>query len=98
MCVVSVHCVVVVLKHAMLHSCNRDDCEPNNVNGPKTNCIKCGNLCFLKCFGFVPVDKINGQDAVKWKVSENNVLYVLVSQFAFVCCSNSVAQNTLKKH
>lgn len=80
----------------MVHHCNRDDCPPTNVTGPKTKCIKCGNLCFLRCFGFVSCE-IGGQDAVKLNLSDVNVVYMFVSQFAFVCCSDSVPATTLKQ-
>lgn len=81
----------------MVHSCNRDNCPPTNVSGPKTNCIKCGNLCYLKCFGFVACDKINGNDAVKLKIADNCVVYSLLSQFAFVCCTEKTPTNELKQ-
>lgn len=81
----------------MLHVYNREDCQPTNVSGPKSICIKCENVCYLKCHGFITIDKINGLEAVKWKISENFCAYSLVSQLAFVCCSDKTPSNELKK-
>lgn len=35
----------------MAHTCNRDNCPPDAVNGPKAKCFVCKKLCYLACFG-----------------------------------------------
>lgn len=81
----------------MSHVCNRENCNPLNVNGPKTKCTNCGNLCYLKCFGFESANKINGLDAVKLIFADSKVVYMFVSQLAFACCTDTVQVSALKQ-
>lgn len=64
----------------MAHICSRDDCKPNNVNGPKVNCFKCKKVCFLHCYGF----QKHADDFIKIKINEATMIFELES-FTFVC-------------
>lgn len=79
------------------HKCNRDNCPPNNITGPKIKCAKCKNLCFLQCFGFESGEKVDGQDTVKIKGPNESICTMFVSCMAFQCCSNVMTDTDQKK-
>lgn len=45
----------------------------------------------------MPCEKINGNEAIKLKIAETNVVYMLLSQLAFVCCTEATPTNELKQ-
>lgn len=73
-----------------MHKCNRDDCPPNVIKGPKIKCSKCKNECYLKCFGFDKADKIDGNETLKISLSNGASAYVYLTQLSLVCCSDTV--------
>lgn len=81
---------------AQKHTCNRDDCPPQNVSGPKIRCIVCNKDLFLKCFA-EPGPKIDGCETMKVPLPKGGYLYSFVSHSAFSCCEE-IPATTLKKH
>ena len=79
-----------------LHICNRENCPPINVTGPKVSCVKCRKVCFLLCHG---VDKIsNGMGRLK--TSSGLAVYVEISNAKFACPTclsegNVIVQTTI---
>lgn len=81
------------------HKCNREDCLPNNINGPKVKCVKCNSQCYLKCFGFEIAEgknEKNEYETVKLNLN-GSAMYVFSSQIAFVCCDDSLSSTERKK-
>lgn len=87
---VSFSVVVVVAVSTMTHKCNRDNCAPVAVNGPKLKCAKCKTLCYLQCFGFDDGAKIGGLDTVKFTLPSGGVISTFVSTMVFTCCSDTM--------
>lgn len=79
------------------HKCDRENCPPNNVSGPKSVCAKCKQLCFLKCFGFQQSEGVNDNETVKIKTTDGNIVYAYVAHIAFVCCDDSLSTSERKK-
>lgn len=80
----------------MSHKCNRDDCHPVNVAGPKIKCSKCNNICFIKCFGLVNTATVNGLDVVEIPLSNGALIVVPVAFSAFSCCGK-ITSTALKQ-
>lgn len=80
----------------MSHRCNREDCPPSNINGPKTNCIKCKQICYLKCFGLDKGPTVNGMETIKFSLQNDATIFVPVSVCAFSCCASAVSSTELK--
>lgn len=78
------------------HKCDRESCDPRNVNGPKIKCAKCKNLCYLKCFNIGPAEGKNDSDIVKFPFVNGCAVYMPLSQLAFVCCGDSISSAELK--
>lgn len=66
----------------MSHKCSRDECPPTNASGPKKKCIKCNNVCFLKCFDF---DKFTDNETIKLILPNGAKLIMETAQMTFVC-------------
>lgn len=78
------------------HKCDREQCAPINVNGPKTKCAKCKNVCFLKCFGMDSAEKIDNNETMKIKASDGSIVYAFVAHLAFVCCNDTLSSTEQK--
>lgn len=65
----------------MDHKCDRDNCPPTHVDGPKSKCKKCGHEYFLQCFG---ITKFN-EDYVKTKSETGVTLYIPSTMVNIVC-------------
>lgn len=79
------------------HQCNRDDCPPANVNGPKLKCSKCGKLCFLKCFGIQQSFTVESTESIKIKLPTGGTVFAFLPHSAFVCCTDEISLTDLKK-
>lgn len=64
-----------------MHTCNRDNCLPTNIAGPKTNCIKCKKLCYLLCYG---AEK-SSTGMVRFKLTNNLTIFIDVMKTQFAC-------------
>lgn len=69
------------------HICDRSECPPKCVSGPKLNCAKCQKTCFLYCFGFEKC----GDSGVKINLSSNCSIAVDPNSISFTCslCDSS---------
>lgn len=65
----------------MAHTCNREDCKRENVNGPKANCYACKKLCFLGCYGVL----FNHLTAYKQTENESDQFFTPTSNIQFIC-------------
>lgn len=79
-----------------MHKCSKNDCPTANVAGPTIKCIKCKNLCYLKCFGFEKVATVESIDAIKFLLPDGGAFFSFVPHSAFVCCESSVSTTDLK--
>lgn len=78
------------------HKCSRDDCETVNVSGPKVNCLKCKNQCYLQCFGFEKGPTIDSNDTVKKVLADGTVVVMFMACMAFVCCDKTVSATDVR--
>lgn len=81
----------------MMHVCNRENCPPTNIAGPKTHCIKCKKLCYLLCFG---AEK-SSTGLVRFKLPNQLTIFVDVTNSQFACTGcliegNVVVQTTMQ--
>lgn len=88
---------VVAVTPKMSHKCDRENCRPEYVNGPKIKCHKCGRICFLGCFGFEAGDQIDGQQTVKCRLLSGCMFTMLLSCMAFQCCDQIMVGAEQKK-
>lgn len=79
------------------HKCNRDDCPAENINGSKAKCIKCGNLCYLKCYGLGKSENIENTEIVKILLPNGSSMFAFLPFCAFVCCADSMSNVELRK-
>lgn len=80
-----------------MHTCNRDNCTPTNITGPKANCIKCKKLCYLLCYG----GERSSTGMVRFKLPNSLTIYVDVTNVQFACTEcllegNVVVQTTMQ--
>lgn len=79
------------------HKCSRDDCPRENVNGPKSKCAKCGNLCYLRCFGIEKRENIENTEIVKISLTNGTSMFTFLPYCVFSCCKESLTNTELKK-
>lgn len=65
------------------HICEREACGVKAASGPKTNCVNCGKVCFLFCYGFEKC----GSSGIKFKL-ENGVSFGLDPSSILFNCAN----------
>lgn len=80
----------------MVHKCDRESCAPVNISGPKVNCAKCKNTCFLKCFGFEKGTTVDSIETVKKVMSDGTVVVMFLPCMAFVCCDKTVTASEVR--
>lgn len=78
------------------HKCNRNDCPPVNVNGPKIKCAKCKGMCYLKCSVSEKGPTIETNGTVKKVLNDGTVVVMFMSGMAFVCCESTVASTEVR--
>lgn len=81
----------------MPHVCNRENCPPVNIAGPRASCMKCNVKCFLLCYG---AEK-SSSGLVRFKMPSGLTIYVeaMKTQFACPTCvseGNVNVQTTMK--
>lgn len=65
----------------MAHVCDRGNCPPAYVSGPKAQCFACKNQCFLACFGF------SSTQATAYKLGEEQPFTPMSNiQFIYTGC------------
>lgn len=79
------------------HKCNRADCPPINISGPKIKCCKCNSICYLKCYGFEAGEKIGEHETVKLAAQDGYVMHSFLSCMAFACCTDTLTAEEQKK-
>ena len=66
----------------MAHTCDRDTCPRENVNGPKAKCFSCKKQCFLACYGVsLALNQITAYD----QLNQKNQLFTPTSNIQFLC-------------
>lgn len=65
----------------MVHVCNRENCPPVNVSGPKASCIKCNEKCFLMCYG----GEKSSSGLVRFKMQSGLTVYLETTKAQFAC-------------
>lgn len=65
----------------MGHTCNRDDCPPENVKGPKALCFACKKLCYFACYGVA----VNQSNSTSYNGKKNDYHFASTSHFQFIC-------------
>lgn len=78
------------------HKCRKLECPPDNVKGPKVNCLKCNTCCYLQCFGYEKGPSIENNETVKKDV-DGHVEVMFVSCLAFVCCDTAATSDEIRK-
>lgn len=74
--------IVLSLAVAMAkHTCNREDCPPISVDGPKIKCSKCKKTSFVHCFGG---DK-KSNDFFKFDLRNGASIHVELQNLQFAC-------------
>lgn len=96
-CFALVHFLVCILRQrqgqrhllTMAHICDRENCSPANVNGPKCKCVKCKKGSFLFCHNIREYKK----EYLEIKLPTGAAIIVDMSSYSFVCpeCENDPA-------
>lgn len=63
------------------------------MSGPKTKCIKCDSICYLRCFGFEAGTKVEDQETIKYPLPNGTIFSAYLSCMAFSCCSDIMTAN-----
>lgn len=64
------------------HICDRNNCNPKAVSGPKISCAKCRKNCFLLCFGFAKLG-----EALKIELPSGCSISIDPKSMCFTCPS-----------
>lgn len=81
----------------MAHQCDRENCKPAFVDGPKMKCYTCGRMCFLGCYGLEAGTKVDGMDTVKWLSSNGGVFSTYLPFLIFSCCDTVMPADVQRK-
>lgn len=73
----------------MPHKCDRNDCSPTSINGPKVKCAKCNSFCFLRCSGFEYSQTVGDNQTIQCYLPNGCMLSTSLSHLVFVCCSDT---------